>query len=233
MSKDMKCKVTSAHPETQDETRGSFRLGKEEFLGLARKSRGCAKTYAGAGSRSSLAERRVTPGRKRTLSGRKLAILAISVFLPACMSAACVEAATSTAAVTVSVTIAPSSQLTLNDNSNDTNTRSGGNRRVPAAKNSVGATASVKTGSTPAILTVAAGNDYTDPIAGDTASASDTSGNLFLAAPAIGGEIASGAAGGEGCPASYSETFDWYLTRSWSCSPGKNTVTVTYTLTAP
>ncbi|MGC9966822.1 MAG: hypothetical protein ABSE08_15570 [Syntrophobacteraceae bacterium] len=167
----------------------------------------------------------------------KVAIPAILAILMACMGAAYVEAATATATVTLHVTIAPSSQLTLNDNSNDPKPSSGGNRRIPAATNRAGATARVSTASTPAILTVAASNDLMggadiDPIAGVTASAKDTSGNLLLAAPAIRDEDAPGA-GGVGCLTSYSETFNWYMAKSWSCSPGKNTVTVTYTLTSP
>lgn len=165
----------------------------------------------------------------------KVAIPAILAILMACMGAAYVEAATATATVNLHVTIAPSSQLTLNDNSNDPKANSGGNRRIPAATNRAGATARVSTGTTPAILTVAASNDLMDgtdidPIAGVTASAKDTSGNLLLAAPAIRDEDAPG---GLGCLTSYSETFNWYMAKSWSCSPGKNTVTVTYTLTSP
>jgi hypothetical protein len=155
----------------------------------------------------------------------KVAILAISALLLVCMGAVDVEAATSTATITMRVTIEPSSQLTLNDNSNDPNIKSG-------------ATARVKAGSSPAILTVAPGNDLTggadiDPIAGVTATARDSSGNLLVAAPDTQGGTASDAAGAEGCMASYSETFNWYLAKRWSCSPGKNTVTVTYTLTSP
>ena len=55
----------------------------------------------------------------------KLAILAIFILIPGYTGPAFVEAATSTAHVTLSVTIEPSSQLTLNDNSNDVNVKSG------------------------------------------------------------------------------------------------------------
>jgi hypothetical protein len=73
----------------------------------------------------------------------------------------------------------------------------------------------------------------TDPIAGATATATDPSGNLFLAAPDAGNETVHHAAAGQGCSASYSETFNWYLEKSWNCDTGKRTVTVIYTLTSP
>lgn len=155
----------------------------------------------------------------------KLAICAILTLLPVYVFATNAQAATSTATVTLRVTIEPSSQLTLDDNSND--------RKIES-----GATARVKAGSSPAILTIAPGNDPTggadiDPVAGVTATARDPSGNLLVAAPDTQGETAHAGAGGEGCLASYSETFNWYMTKRWNCSPGKNTVTVTYTLTSP
>ena len=37
----------------------------------------------------------------------------------------------------------------------------------------------------------------------------------------------------QGCSASYSESFNWYLAKSWNCDTGKRTVTVIYTLTSP
>ena len=168
----------------------------------------------------------------------KLAILAIFILILRYTCPASVEAATSTAHVTLSVTIEPSSQLTLNDNSNDPNIKSAGNRRISAAQNSAGATASVRTGATPAILTVAAIDDLMigtdlDPSAAVTATVTDASGNLFLAAPTARNETAPRAAPGQGCSASYSETFNWYLEKSWNCDTGKRTVTVIYTLTSP
>ena len=149
----------------------------------------------------------------------KLAILAMSILIPGYTGPAFVEAATSTAHLTLGVIIEPSSRLTLNDSSNS-------------------ATASVRTGAAPAILTVVAGNDSTngsdsDPIAGSTASATDASGNLLMTAPAARNETFPRSAAGQGCSASYSETFNWYLEKSWNCDTGKRTVTVIYTLTSP
>jgi hypothetical protein len=168
----------------------------------------------------------------------KLAILAISILIPGYAGLAFVEAATSTAHVTLSVTIEPSSQLTLDDTTSDPNIKYGRGRRIPAAQSSAGATAMVRNGATPAILTVAASDDLTnwsdtDPIASATATATDPSGNLFLAAPDSRNEIIHRAAAGQGCSASYSETFNWYLEKSWNCDTGKRTVTVIYTLTSP
>jgi hypothetical protein len=168
----------------------------------------------------------------------KLVILAIFILILRYTGPASVEAATSTAQVTLSVTIGPSSQLTLNDNSNGPNIKSGRNRRISATHNSAGATASVRTGAAPAILTVSAINDSMngsgyDPIAGITATVTDTDGNLFLAAPAARNETGPRAAAGQGCSASYSETFNWYLQKNWNCDAGKRTVTVIYTLTSP
>jgi hypothetical protein len=155
----------------------------------------------------------------------KPAILAMFILIAGYAGPVFVEAATSTARVTLRVTIEAASQLTLNDNSNGANAKSG-------------ATASVRNGATPAILTVAAGGDLTngsdtDPIAGSTATAMDPSGNLFLTAPRAGNETAPRAAEGRGCSASYSETFNWYLEKSWNCDTGKRSVTVIYTLTSP
>lgn len=115
--------------------------------------------------------------------------------------------------------------MTLNDNSSGANVISG-------------ATAKVRNEATPAILTVAATNDSmngsdTDPVAGATATATDPSGNLFLAAPAVRNETVPRATAGQGCSSSYSETFNWYLEKSWNCDTGKRTVTVVYTLTLP
>jgi len=168
----------------------------------------------------------------------KLAILTIFMLILRYTGPASVEAATSTAHVTVSVTIGPSSQFTLNENSNDPNIKSAGNRRVSAAQDSAGAIANVRTGTAPAILTVAAIDDWitgtdADPAAAATATVKDASGNLFLAAPAARNDTAPPAAEGQGCSASYSETFNWYLEKSWSCNTGKRTVTVIYTLTSP
>jgi len=168
----------------------------------------------------------------------KLAILAIFILTLRYTCPASVEAATSTAHVTVSVTIEPSSQLTLNDNSNDPNIKSSGNRGISGAQNRAGATASVRTGAAPAMLTVAAIDDLTtgtdvDPSAAATATVTDASGNLLLAAPAARNEPAPRAAAGHGCSASYSETFNWYLEKSWNCDTGKRTVTVIYTLASP
>lgn len=168
----------------------------------------------------------------------KLAILAIFILILRYTGPASLEAATSTATVTLHVTIGPSSQLTLNDNSNGPNIESGGNRRVSAARNCAGATASVRTGSTPAILTIAARDDLmtgtdADPVAAITATAMDASGNLLLTAPAARNEPVPRSAVGQGCSASYSETFNWYLEKSWNCDTGKRSVTVTYTLTSP
>jgi hypothetical protein len=88
------------------------------------------------------------------------------------------------------------------------------------------------------MLTVAAIDDLTtgtdvDPSAAATATVTDASGNLLLAAPAARNEPAPRAAAGQGCSASYSETFNWYLEKSWNCDTGKRTVTVIYTLTSP
>jgi hypothetical protein len=168
----------------------------------------------------------------------KLAILAIFILILRYTGPASVEAATSTATVTLHVTIGPSSQLTLNDNSNGPNIESGGNRRVPAVRDSAGAIASVRTGSTPAILTVAASKDFmtgteVDPAATVKATVTDASGNLFLPAPAARNEPAPRSAVGQGCSASYSETFNMYLEKSWNCDTGKRSVTVIYTLTSP
>ena len=156
----------------------------------------------------------------------RLVILAIFILIPGYTGPAFVEAATSTAHVTLSVTIEPASQLTLNDNPNDPNTKPG-------------ATAKVRNEATPAILTVAASDNLmngsdTDPVAGATATATDPNGNLFVAAPpdAQNGTVPRAAAG-QGCSASYSETFNWYLEKSWNCDTGKRTVTVIYTLTSP
>jgi hypothetical protein len=155
----------------------------------------------------------------------KLAIHAMFILIAGYTGPAFVEAATRSAYLTLTFTVEPSSQLTLNDNSNDPNMKSG-------------AIARVRNGATPAILTVTAGGDLmkgsdTDPIAGSTATATDASGNLFLAAPAAGNETVPRAAEGRGCSASYSETFNWYLEKSWNCDTGKRTVTVIYTLTSP
>ena len=154
----------------------------------------------------------------------RLAIALILAFLLTSVSAAYVQAATARATVTMNVTILPHSQLTLSDN--------------PNATGGVGATASVQSGSSPAILTVSASNDSMkgmdiDPVAGVTATAADLGGVLLFSAPAARGQTPPGAAAEDGCPASYSETFNWYLTKSWSCSSDKNTVTLTYTLTSP
>ncbi|MGO9020397.1 MAG: hypothetical protein ACLQVJ_18830 [Syntrophobacteraceae bacterium] len=155
----------------------------------------------------------------------KLAILAIFILILRYTGPAFVEAATGTARVTITFTVAPSSQLTLNDNSNDPNRKSG-------------ATAKVRTGTTPAILTVVASDDWmtgtdADPAAAATATVKDASGNLFLAAPDARNETASHTAEGQGCSASYSETFNWYLEKTWNCDTEKRTVKVTYTLTSP
>jgi len=157
----------------------------------------------------------------------KLAILAMFILISGYTGLAFVEAATATSSVhlTLTFTVEPSSQLTLNDNSNDPNIKAG-------------ATARVRNGATPAILTVAANGDLingsdTDPIAGSTATATDASGGLFLAAPDARNEAVPRNAAGQGCSASYSETFNWYLEKSWNCDTGKRTVTVIYTLTSP
>ncbi len=168
----------------------------------------------------------------------KLAILAISILIPGYAGLAFVEAATSTAHVTLSVTIEPSSQLTLDDTTSDPNIKYGRGRRIPAAQSSAGATASVRTGAALAILTVAASDDLingsdTDLIAGSTATATDASGGLFLAAPDARNEAVPRNAAGQGCSASYSETFNWYLEKSWNCDTGKRTIKVIYTLTSP
>ena len=155
----------------------------------------------------------------------KLAILAIFILILRYTGPAFVEAATGTARVTITFTVEPSSQLTLNDNSKDPNRKSG-------------ATAKVRTGTTPAILTVAASDDLitgadADPSAAGLAAVTDRSGNFFLEAPAPRNETDSPAAAGQGCSASYSETFNWYLEKSWKCNTEKRTVKVTYTLTSP
>jgi hypothetical protein len=168
----------------------------------------------------------------------KIAIMAIFIFIPGYTGPVFVEAATSTAHVTVSVTIEPTLQLTLDDTTADPNIKLGRGRRIPAAQSSAGATAMVRNGATPAILTVAANGDLingsdTDPIAGSTATVTDASGGLFLAAPDARNEAVPRNAAGQGCSASYSETFNWYLEKSWNCDTGKRTVTVIYTLTSP
>ncbi|MFZ0929258.1 MAG: hypothetical protein WAN11_11695 [Syntrophobacteraceae bacterium] len=168
----------------------------------------------------------------------KLAILAIFILILRYTGPASVEAATSTAHVTLSVTIPPTSQLTLDDTTLDPNIKLGRGRRILAAQNSAGATATVRGSSTPAILTVAAIDDWmtgtdADPAAAATATVKDASGNLFLAAPDARNETASHTAEGQGCSASYSETFNWYLEKSWNCDTGKRTITVIYTLTSP
>ena len=163
----------------------------------------------------------------------KLPAMALMILVLIYTSAARVEAATSSATVALSVTIAPYSQLTLNDNSDDPNIKSSSMRRIADA------TANARTGSAPVILTVGASNDSIgqtdiDPAMGATGTASDMNGNFFPAAPPARNEAESGAAVGEGCLASYSETFNWYLEKSWHCSsPGKDSFTVTYTLTSP
>jgi len=60
---------TRAHSETPEET-CSFRFGKEGFFAPAMKSRACAEAYMGTPHKK--ARRLTPPGRKRTLSGRKL-----------------------------------------------------------------------------------------------------------------------------------------------------------------
>lgn len=154
----------------------------------------------------------------------KLAILAMFILISGYAGPAFVEAATRTARVTLTFTVEPSSRLTLHGNFNDPNVKSG-------------ATASVGTGATPAILTVAASDDSMtgsdSPIARTTATAKDKKGNLFLAAPADRNETVHRAVAHKGCSASYSETFNWYIEKSWNCDTGKRTVTVIYTLTSP
>ncbi|MGO9532356.1 MAG: hypothetical protein ACLP3B_14420 [Syntrophobacteraceae bacterium] len=155
----------------------------------------------------------------------KIAIMAIFILFLGYTGPVFVEAATRTAHVTLTFTVESSSRLTLNDSSNNPNVKSG-------------ATASVRSGAAPAILTVAAIDDLTnvsdsDPIAGATATAMDPSGNLFLSPPAARNEAVPRNAAGQGCSASYSETFNWYLEKSWNCDTGKRTVTVIYTLTSP
>jgi hypothetical protein len=63
-------RLRSVDPEKPDDDSGSFRFGKEEFFAQARKSRGCAEAYMGTLHKE--ARRLTPPGRKRTLSGRKL-----------------------------------------------------------------------------------------------------------------------------------------------------------------
>jgi predicted secreted Zn-dependent protease len=82
----------------------------------------------------------------------KSAILAIFILILRYTGPASVEAATSTAHVTLSAAVAPSSQLTLNNTSNGPNIKSCGNRCVSATQNSAGATATIRTGTTPATL---------------------------------------------------------------------------------
>ena len=60
----------------------------------------------------------------------KLAIMAISILISGYTCPAFVEAATSTAHVTIKVIIEPSSRLTLNDSSNDPNMKSGATASV-------------------------------------------------------------------------------------------------------
>jgi hypothetical protein len=168
----------------------------------------------------------------------KLACLAIFVLIVRYPGPAFVEAATSTATVTLHVTIGPSSQLTLNDSTADPSIKFRKGRLISATKFGAGATAGVKTGSTPAILTVAASDDLmtredNDPTSGVTATVTDTSGNLFLAAPADPNQPANRTAAGQGCSASHSDTFNWYLEKSWNCDSAKHGVTVIYTLTSP
>jgi hypothetical protein len=149
----------------------------------------------------------------------KPAIIAILILLLAFMRPACLQAATSKATATVRVTIESSSRLTLGEN---------------PKKNSAQASASVKDGATPALLTVTAGNDPLDPVADATATASDRNGNQFPAVPSSRTETVSRAASiAQGCSASYSETFYWYLSKNWYCDTGKNSVTVIFTLTSP
>ncbi|MHC1729622.1 MAG: hypothetical protein AB9866_27080 [Syntrophobacteraceae bacterium] len=76
------------------------------------------------------------------------------------------------------------------------------------------ATARVSSGSVPATLTVSASDDLPagsniDPVAAVTARVADASGNMLPAAEAW------------GCLSSYSETFNWYLGKSWNCDTGK------------
>ena len=108
-----------------------------------------------------------------------LAILAIFILILRYTGPAFVEAATSTASVTLRVTIEPSSQLTLSENINSSDIKNGGNLRTSG----MAATASVNTGSSPAILTVTAGSDPLNPAPAATATVPGGSRNISLVVP--------------------------------------------------
>jgi len=59
-----------AEIDAAEAERNRFRIGKEGFFVLARKSRDCAEAYIGTPHKQSC--RLTPPERKRTLSGRKL-----------------------------------------------------------------------------------------------------------------------------------------------------------------
>jgi hypothetical protein len=154
----------------------------------------------------------------------KLAALATLVFILSHVGPAFVGAATSRAVVTLKVRIERSSILTVNND--------------PGRSGVHGATASVRDASAPAVLTVETTNESADspdfdPVTGVTARASDAHGNFSPAFPARPDEAAPRPLERQGCLASYSETFNWYLVKTWNCDTGKNSVTVIYTLTSP
>lgn len=99
------------------------------------------------------------------------------------------------------------------------------------ARSRAGAVAYVGTGSAPATLTVSTGNDAPigsgiNAVAAATAIVTDAKGKALPVAPSV-------AAADGGCFASYSETFNWYMSKNWNFDTGKCTVTVTFTLTSP
>lgn len=161
-----------------------------------------------------------------------LIFLVIFALGPADMVSPPVEAAGSSARVTLSATVSPASRLTLNNSMVDRSVKIRNGGRTPPC---VVATAQVSSGSSPATLSVSA-SDYPlnsrkiNSVAVVTAAAKDAGGNTLPVSvyEAVTGSLAAGE-----CLGSFSETFNWYLVKNWNCDTRERSITVIYTLTSP
>jgi hypothetical protein len=168
----------------------------------------------------------------------KITVLAMIGIVVSLAGSAFVEAATSSANVTLHVAIASEATLSADTTEfpyNKTRRISG----VSTQKSGAGVTANVRMGSSPATLTIVANKDSdtgTEIIPAPLVTATSADRTCYFS-PDIPGTQSNKSSpetmGTQGCSGSYTETFDMYLAKSWKCKTGSQTITVTYTLTAP
>lgn len=114
----------------------------------------------------------------------------------------------------------------------------GGVSGLSAERSGSGVSASVRAGSSPVTLTLQATHDSGDgiqtvPAAAATATTAAKAAAFPPDQPGARNNASRDSASGQGCSGSYTETFNLYLEKSWSCANGNRPVTLTYTLSAP